>query len=145
MKKQKYIFIGGLASILLLFLYVSVMSLATRSVEATIIQFYDMWYWIAILSTGFGIQSGLYFYLRDLVKGNYRSATGITAASTGTSSVGMVACCAHHLTEILPLVGFSGVAVFLTQYQVPFIILGIIMNIGGIMYMLQVIKTFHEK
>lgn len=145
MKKQKYISIGALAGTLLLFLYFFVMSIASQSITATISQFNEMWYWIVILSTGFGIQAGLYFYLRDLVKRNNHSATGIAAASTGTSSVSMIACCAHHLTEILPLVGLSGAAIFLTNYQIPLIILGIIMNIGGIMYMLQVIQKFHEK
>lgn len=145
MKKQKYILLGLLATALLLSLYLLVMSIASRSISSTFLQFYEMWYWIATLSIGFGVQAGLYFYLRDLVKRNNHSATGIAAASTGTSSVSMIACCAHHLTEILPLVGLSGAAIFLTNYQIPLIILGIIMNIGGIMYMLQVIQKFHEK
>jgi hypothetical protein len=65
-----------------------------------------------------------------------RGAAGAVAASTGTSTAAMLACCAHHLTDILPVIGLSGAAVFVNQYKTPFLWLGIAMNAVGIGYML---------
>ncbi len=61
------------------------------------------------------------------------TATGIVG--TGTSTGAMLACCAHHLADVLPLIGLSGVAVFLTRYQMPVMIAGLAVNAGGIAYL----------
>lgn len=45
-------------------------------------------------------------------------AAGV-AASTATSGVAMLACCAHHLAEVLPVVGLSGAALFLAEVKLP--------------------------
>jgi hypothetical protein len=58
------------------------------------------------------------------------------AASTGTSRAATLACCAHHLTDILPVLGLSGAAVFLNLYKRPLLWLGIAMNLVGIGRML---------
>lgn len=137
---KKYVFIGLLASLFLLAFYFAIMTVATKSFVYTVDQFTDIWYWLVILILGFGIQFGIYMYLRDMIKKRNNQANSVAAASGGTSGVSMVACCAHHLTELLPLVGLSGAAVFLTQYQIPLIVLGIVMNIGGIFYMLRIIQ-----
>jgi hypothetical protein len=58
-----------------------------------------------------------------------------TGAGTGTSTIGMVACCAHHLTEVAPLIGLAGfgsVASFLTEWKIPFILFGLAVNAIGI-------------
>ena len=44
----------------------------------------------------------------------------------------MLACCAHHLVELLPIIGLSAAAVFLNAYRTPLFVLGIGMNILGI-------------
>ncbi|HEY6202569.1 MAG TPA: hypothetical protein VI056_05960 [Candidatus Limnocylindria bacterium] len=31
----------------------------------------------------------------------------------------MVACCAHHVVDVLPIVGVSGLAVFLVELRTP--------------------------
>ena len=43
----------------------------------------------------------------------------------------MLACCAHHLVDLLPLVGLSAAAVFLNVYKTPLFLLGITMNVIG--------------
>lgn len=133
---------GVLAGTSLLLLYIFVMGIASRSVEATIYQFQQLWYWTLILVIGFGIQVGLYTRMRNMVNQRHSSGTSsaVMATSTGTSTVSMIACCAHHLTEVLPIIGLSGAAIFLTQFQLPLIILGIVMNGFGIFYMLRIIK-----
>ena len=52
----------------------------------------------------------------------------------------MVACCAHHLSDILPLLGLSGMAIFLVRYQLFFIIIGVLSNVVGITIMLETIQ-----
>ena len=49
----------------------------------------------------------------------------------------MVACCAHHLADVLPIVGLSGVAVFLVEFRTPLMLLGIATNLMGIGVMLR--------
>lgn len=132
---------GILASISLLLLYTVIMLIASRSIRATTNQFQQLWYWMVFLITGFGIQVGLYTHLRNIVKMHRSDASsGVMTASAGTSSVSMIACCAHHLAEVLPILGLSGAALFLTRFQIPLIVSGILMNVFGIFYMLRIIK-----
>lgn len=143
MQNHNKAIVAGLgAGVLLLLFYFATMMLLSRSWEATIIQFEALWYWIIALSLGFGVQVGLYVYFRNIIKNKSQIASSgaITATSTGTSAVGMVACCAHHATEILPIIGLSGASIFLARYQIQLIILGLIMNFFGILYMLKIIK-----
>jgi cation transport ATPase len=96
----------------------------------------DRWY-IGAIALGFGAQVGLFVYLRAL---HARAATGGMAASTGTSTAAMLACCAHHLAELLPIVGLSGAAILLNAYKTPLLWLGIVMNLGGVIYLLHHIE-----
>ena len=138
--KRKSILFGVLGACALILFYFIVMGLASGSMEETFSQFRQMWYWIFALAGGFGLQIGLFTYLKMVIKHKAGRATAITATSTGTSTMGMIACCAHHFTEVLPIVGLSGAVIFLTNYQIPLIILGIIMNIAGTVYILRVLK-----
>ena len=52
----------------------------------------------------------------------------------------MLACCAHHLTDVLPILGLSSAAIFLNLYKTPLLWLGIGMNLVGIVYMLRKIR-----
>ena len=62
-------------------------------------------------------------------------------ATSGDVSAGsMAACCAHHITDVLPLLGLSGLAAFLASYQVLFILIGVLSNVVGITIMLETIQ-----
>ena len=62
---------------------------------------------------------------------------GAVPGASGTmSGTAMVACCAHHLADVLPILGVSGATIFLAQYQKSFLILGVSINLLGIAYML---------
>jgi hypothetical protein len=52
------------------------------------------------------------------------------------NTVAMVACCAHHLTDILPVVGLAGAALFLGSYQSLFLLVGVLSSFVGTVYML---------
>ncbi len=138
---------GAVGGISLLLFYFVVMIVASHSWSATISQFKELWYWMVILSAGFGTQIGLFTHLQTLLKHHQMSGNpkAVTAASTGTSAVSMIACCVHHLSDVLPVIGLSGLAVFLTQYQIPLILLGVVMNIFGIFYMLGQINKIKGK
>lgn len=60
-------------------------------------------------------------------------------ASGGTSATAMVACCIHHVTDVLPILGLSAAASFLTRYQRPFMLIGLAMNMVGIIVMLVIL------
>ncbi|MCL7412989.1 MAG: hypothetical protein M8353_05140, partial [ANME-2 cluster archaeon] len=124
---------GGLA---LLFVYFAILAIANSPAHA-LEQFREMWYWILLLAAGFGVQAGLYTHIRIAHK---RASTTSVAASGGMSTVSMAACCAHHLTDVLPLLGLSAAALFLVKYQTFFILAGVFSNFMGITVMLRVIQ-----
>jgi hypothetical protein len=133
---------GTAASSILLIVYFFVLTIAnsfTHSVE----QFLDMWYWIALLVVGFGLQVGLFTYIRGMTRLQKESgvAASSVAAAGGISTTSMIACCAHHVTDIFPLLGISAAAVFLNEYQNLFIIVGVLSNLIGITLMLKIIQN----
>src|SRR3972149_3528844 len=93
-------------------------------------------YFVAAIAFGFGLQVGLYVYLRLAVRARLsRSSTAVTATGTGTATVAMVACCAHHVTDALPVLGLSGAAIFLNDYRIPLMAAGLAVNVAGGPYM----------
>jgi hypothetical protein len=107
----------------------------------------DRWYVLPII-VGFGIQAALYTILR------FRLFVPVTTtgpggammgASGATSATAMVACCIHHVTDVLPILGLSAAASFLTRYQRPFMLVGLAMNIVGILVMLVILYRERQK
>lgn len=85
---------------------------------------------------GFGLQAGLFVYLRAL---HARAHGAGMTASAGASTSAMLACCAHHLPELLPILGISGAAVFLNEYKVELLWLALGMNLAGVGYFLRLV------
>jgi hypothetical protein len=52
----------------------------------------------------------------------------------------MLACCAYHLTDVLPILGLSSAAIFLDLYTTPLLWLGIGMNLASIIFILRKIR-----
>ena len=107
----------------------------------------DRWYVIPII-LGFGIQAALYSILRFRLFIPVTStghAGSMIGASGGTSATAMVACCIHHVTDVLPILGLSAAASFLTRYQRPFMLIGLAMNLIGISVMLFVLYRERQK
>lgn len=102
--------------------------------EFTVSQFVDFWYFIVSLAAGFGIQIGLYSYLRSAVRGTDMSGK-VVAVSGTTSTATMISCCAHYLTNILPVVGAAGAIALVAQYQIELFWFGLACNLAGIAYM----------
>lgn len=107
----------------------------------------DRWYVIPIIA-GFGVQAALYTVLRFRLFIPVTStghAGSMMGASGGTSATAMVACCIHHVTDVLPILGLSAAASFLTRYQRPFMLIGLVMNLIGIGVMLFVLYRERQK
>lgn len=84
------------------------------------------WPWVTAIVVGFGSQVALLVTLRERQRA--RAAAAAAGTGAGASVVGMLACCAHHLAEIAPLVGVNLVATFLASYRVPIMAVGIAVN-----------------
>lgn len=107
----------------------------------------DRWYVIPIL-IGFGVQAALYSILRFrlFIPNVSTHHTGkVVSVNGGTSATAMVACCLHHATEVLPILGLSAAASYLARYQRPFMLIGIAMNVIGIIAMLLVLYRERQK
>jgi len=135
-KSVKWAFIGSLS---LFIIYFSILSIA-NSFEHAIDQFIQMWYWVSLLVIGFGIQVGLYSFIRNSMKQKLAGAATEVAASGGISTGSMIACCAHHLSDVLPIIGLSAAALFLDRFQTLFIVVGVLSNLIGINMMLKIIQ-----
>ncbi len=131
------------ASLLLLALYFGALTLVSGW-EFTLEQFQTYWYFVTALATGFGVQVGLFVYLRDLVRGT-RSQGVVLATSGTTSTAAMISCCAHYLVNVAPIVGAAGLVTFATQYQVELFWVGLAFNAGGIIYITsKVIQAYKQ-
>jgi hypothetical protein len=132
---------GLFAGLSLLTIYFLILTVA-NSFGHAMDQFRDMWYWISILVLGFGIQATLYAHIRGVLKARKESgvATSSMAAAGGISTTSMVACCAHHVTDVLPILGLTAAVVFLGQYQDLFLMIGVLSNLIGITLMLRIIQ-----
>lgn len=89
------------------------------------------WYFLVPIIAGFGIQVALMIELRARHRLGHSDAT-VGATGAGSSAVGMLACCAHHLAEIAPLVGATAASAFLANYRIAFMVVGITLNAIGI-------------
>ena len=135
-------FYGTLASVILLGVYFAVLSFVSGWGFAQN-QFAAFWNFIVSLSLGFGIQIGLYTYLKELIKGGQGSGRVLGVTAT-TSTATMISCCAHYLTNLLPILGMAGVVTFVAQYQTELFWVGLLFNLGGIAYMANRISSFRR-
>jgi P-type Cu+ transporter len=131
---------GVVATAALLGMYFVILA-AVSGWEFTVSQFFDFRYFIVSLAAGFGIQIGLFTYLRNAVRGMDMSGK-VVAVSGTTSTVAMISCCAHYLTNILPVVGAAGAIALVAQYQIELFWLGLASNLVGIAYMGNRIVNF---
>jgi hypothetical protein len=126
---------GIAGALALAVLYGATLSLA-NSLSYMVTTFLALWYWMVPLVAGFALQVGMFRYSRILARGGASPHAAGLVASGGASTVSMVACCAHHLADVLPLVGLAGAALFLSSYQSLFLLAGVLSNAVGTTYLL---------
>jgi hypothetical protein len=97
---------------------------------------------------GFGVQMGLYTILKKRLFIPV-AKTGPSGTLTGvggtTSTVAMVACCAHHVTDVLPILGLTAAAAFLAEYQTAFMLVGFGTTLIGIAVMIYILFKERRK
>lgn len=140
-------FAGLVAFFVLVGIYLGILT-GLQSPAHAFEQLADDRFWVGLVATGFGIQIGLYTYLRlNVQAAKLAGATAMTGVSTGTSALGMLACCTHHISEIAPLVALTGASSlastisFFNAWKYALIILGIAMNVLGIIVTARTIRT----
>lgn len=126
----KWTILGSLGLVLFYFLLASLVS---RSLTHSLEQFIILQPWMSLLVLSFGIQVGLYQLIRK--------GFGMIGGTSATSGVSMVVCCAHHISDFLPILGMSGLGLMLTTYQKDFLILGVILNIFGVIYLTRFVRV----
>lgn len=116
-----------------------------NSPEYAWFQFLFMGRWMIPLVIGFGVQVGVFSYMRRFAKlAKSGQLTGVPiAASAGISTGSMIACCLHHVVDVLPLLGLSAAAIFISQFQPFLLAIGIVSNLIGISFMLYTIQKHH--
>ncbi len=138
----KPVLYGILASTILLGIYFAVLTLVSGWIFAQS-QFADFWYFIISLVVGFGIQIGLYQYIKGLVHSGQGMGKVVGVSGT-TSTAAMISCCAHYLVNLVPILGVTGLVTFVTQYQIELFWVGLASNIFGIGYMATRITKFKK-
>lgn len=130
---------GIAASGALLALYLGIISLA-QGLDHALAQLSVDAFFVGLIAAGFGIQIALFAELRTVDR-RHRGSAAVTVAGTGTSTAARLACCAHHLVDLLPLVGLSAAAVFLNAYKTPLFLVGIGMNVIGIVIIARQLRN----
>jgi uncharacterized membrane protein YhaH (DUF805 family) len=118
--------IAGLAAF-----YLVVVGVASGSIDHLVDQIRSDWWLLAPITAGFGVQVGLMSELRHRHHAASLAA-GAASAGAGTSAAGMIACCAHHLAELVPFLGLAGVATTLTAWRTEMMLVGLAVNVIAI-------------
>ncbi|MFA6270427.1 MAG: hypothetical protein WC657_04440 [Candidatus Paceibacterota bacterium] len=147
-KQKTKIFLNAItATLSLLLLYFAIVTLVS-GFKFAMSQFESFWYFLISLAIGFGIQIGLYSYLKQLVKNSNTIMKDKTIAVTGTTStLAMISCCAHYLANIVPILGIAGALTIIAQYQTEIFWVGLAFNLFGIAFISNKVikfKKYHE-
>ena len=131
--------VGVVSAAALLLAYSLIIAFSSRSFAHLLDQWRLDALFIALVAAGFGTQMGLYQHVRRVIRGDGR-ATAMAAGGVATSTTAMVACCLHHLSDVVPFLGLSGAATFLIEYKVPVILLSLAANGIGIALMVRTLR-----
>jgi Cu+-exporting ATPase len=129
---SKSILMGVIGAFGILAIYFSILTLVS-GLDFALSQFFEFWPFVISLAIGFGIQIGLYSYLKNAVYQHCASGK-VLAVSGTTSTTAMISCCAHYLANILPAVGAAGIITAVGQYQIELFWFGLASNAAGILY-----------
>ncbi|KAF0112020.1 MAG: hypothetical protein FD147_534 [Chloroflexi bacterium] len=143
---------GTLGALFLFAVYFGIVSWAESPKHAIEFFWQDRWIVIPII-LGFGVQVALYVILklRLFLQAGYISpdlplpATASIGTSSATSTIAMVACCVHHVTDVLPILGLTAAATFLAKYRQLFMVVGLGTTFLGIGYMLFILIRERRK
>ena len=137
--KNPFVF-GSTVGILVVLFNISIASLAEGSLKSGYSVFLDNGIFVYLIPLAVGVQMGLFRYYRNLTAGNVSGSEKMGMAGSATSSLAMIACCLHHVSDLLPAVGFVlAASSFLTEYKDTIIIIGLLANLAGSAYIARAI------
>lgn len=140
---------GTTIVVLVILLNISIASIAEGSLKGGYSVFLSNGIFVYLVPLAVGVQMGLFRHHRNIttekklccfdepVKKERISLGSSNSEKIGitgsiTSSLTMILCCLHHVTDLLPAVGFIlAASSFLTQYKDAIIILGLLANLAG--------------
>ncbi len=140
---------GASIGILVILFNISVASLAEGSIEKGYEVFLTNGIFVYLIPLAVSVQMGLFRYHRNIATGNVAGTEKMGMAGSATSSLTMVACCLHHVSDLLPSIGLIlAASSFLIQYKDTIIIIGLLANVAGSIYIARAIikdRTFISK
>lgn len=136
---RKDVLFGVTGSLLLVFIYLATVYLSNLNDPDSVVKsFSEIWYWVIFLAGLFGLQLALHSYIR-----RFRTGGTVGVAANGViSTSAMIACCAHNLVGLLPVLGLSAAALFIVRFQIPFILIGLFSNLIGLTVILSTIRKY---
>lgn len=138
--KNPFIF-GAAIGVLVVIFNISIASLAEGSLKSGYSAFLSNGIFVYLIPLAVGVQMGLFRHHRNMTAEKKLCGSekvGITGSVT--SSLTMLACCLHHVSELLPTVGFIlATSSFLIQYKDAIIIVGLLANAAGSAYIARAI------
>jgi hypothetical protein len=137
--KNPYVF-GVSIGILVILFNLSIASIAEGSLQKGYQVFLSNGIFVYLIPLAVAIQMGLFRYHRNITTVNTSGSEKMGMAGSATSSLAMVACCLHHVSDLLPAVGFLlATSSFLTDHKDAIIFIGLIANLIGSLYIAKAI------
>jgi Co/Zn/Cd efflux system component len=140
--KNPFVF-GASIGILVVLFNISIASLAEGSIEKGYEVFLTNGIFVYLIPLAVSVQMGLFRYHRNITTittGNGAGTEKMGMAGSATSSLTMVACCLHHVSDLLPSIGLIlAASSFLIRYKDTIIIIGLLANVAGSVYIARAI------
>lgn len=127
---------GVVASLVLLAFYLAIVAVGEGRAAASR-QFAQDWPFLLFLMPSFGLVIGLVVHAREAAA---RHATAMAGTSTGLSATAVVACCAHLLPTLLPVLGISAAASLLAAWKEPLLVVAIATNVAVAAYIVRHVR-----
>ena len=133
--RNPFVFGTGFGILVIIF-NISIPALGEGSLKGGYSIFLDNGIFVYLIPLAVGLQMGLFRYHRNLTSGkNIIGSEKIGLAGSATSSVAMIACCLHHVSDLLPAVSFLlASSSFLIDYKNYIIVMGLLANVAGSAY-----------
>ena len=137
--KNPFVF-GASLGILVILFNISIASIAEGSLVKGYQVFLTNGIFVYLIPLAVSVQMGLFRYHRNITTGKIGGSEKMGMAGSATSSLTMVACCLHHVSDILPSIGFIlAASSFLIEYKDTIIIIGLLANVAGSIYIARAI------
>lgn len=119
---------------------ISIASLAEGSFEKGYYVFLANGIFVYLIPPTVGVQMGLFRHHRNIAKEVASGSEKIGMAGSATSSLAMLACCLHHVSDLLPAMGFIlATSSLLTEYKDTIIMIGLLASLAGSAYITRAI------